>query len=57
MLQYDVQADNESRMDKEWPRNGKLIFTEYTASYRPGVLRDVLTCVTFTVEPGERVTL
>lgn len=41
----------------EWPNEGKVEFVDYSASYRPGVLPDVLRSVTFTVQPREKVTL
>ncbi|KAL1483978.1 hypothetical protein MTO96_032846, partial [Rhipicephalus appendiculatus] len=40
---------------EEWPSKGKLHFDHYTASYRPGVLPDVLVGVTFTVHSCEKV--
>ncbi|KAH7972724.1 hypothetical protein HPB52_016250 [Rhipicephalus sanguineus] len=39
---------------EEWPSKGKLNFDSYTASYRPGVLPDVLVDVTFKVDSCEK---
>lgn len=39
----------------EWPNEGKVEFVDYSASYRPGILPDVLRSVTFLVRPKEKV--
>ncbi|CAN8001473.1 unnamed protein product, partial [Ixodes hexagonus] len=39
----------------EWPMEGKLEFVSYSASYKPGILPDVLKSITFTVHPTEKV--
>lgn len=41
--------------DEHWPREGRLEFRNYSASYRPGRLPDVLQKLAFVVEPKERV--
>lgn len=41
----------------EWPNEGKVEFVNYSTSYRPGILPDVLRSVTFTVQPREKVSL
>ncbi|XP_049267028.1 ATP-binding cassette sub-family C member 3 [Rhipicephalus sanguineus] len=38
-----------------WPSEGKLEFDRYSASYKPGVLPDVLTDVSFIAHPREKV--
>lgn len=38
-----------------WPSEGLVEFEKYSASYRPGILPDVLKGVTFVVEPKEKV--
>ncbi|XP_077561249.1 multidrug resistance protein mrp-7-like isoform X2 [Haemaphysalis longicornis] len=40
---------------RDWPTEGGLTFEDYSASYRPGVLPDVLSCVSFHVRPLEKV--
>ncbi|KAG0413192.1 hypothetical protein HPB47_009666 [Ixodes persulcatus] len=39
----------------EWPPEGKVEFVSYAASYKPGILPDVLKGITFTVNPTEKV--
>ncbi|XP_050038235.1 ATP-binding cassette sub-family C member 2-like [Dermacentor andersoni] len=39
----------------DWPSKGKIHFDGYTASYRPGVLPDVLVNVSFRVHSREKV--
>nr|XP_037271029.1 canalicular multispecific organic anion transporter 1-like [Rhipicephalus microplus] len=39
----------------DWPSDGAIEFKNYSASYRPGVLPNVLSNVTFTVLPMEKV--
>ncbi|KAK8760856.1 hypothetical protein V5799_027873 [Amblyomma americanum] len=38
-----------------WPTDGKVEFQNYSASYRPGVLPNVLSGVTFVVNPREKI--
>ncbi|KAH6921791.1 hypothetical protein HPB50_004990 [Hyalomma asiaticum] len=38
-----------------WPSEGKIEFQGYSASYRPGLLPNVLTGLTFVVNPREKV--
>ncbi|KAG0409887.1 hypothetical protein HPB47_012995 [Ixodes persulcatus] len=38
-----------------WPSGGQVEFDCYAASYKPGILPDVLKDVSFTVQPTERV--
>ncbi|EEC16542.1 ABC transporter, putative [Ixodes scapularis] len=38
-----------------WPSDGRIQFVNYSASYRPGVLPDVLKNVSFTIEAEEKV--
>lgn len=40
---------------RDWPTDGGVTFEDYSASYRPGVLPDVLNCVSFHVRPFEKV--
>ncbi|KAL1425826.1 hypothetical protein MTO96_018809 [Rhipicephalus appendiculatus] len=42
-------------LDDSWPSKGIVEFEKYSASYRPGILPDVLKSVTFVVEPQEKV--
>ncbi|XP_077535964.1 ATP-binding cassette sub-family C member 2-like [Haemaphysalis longicornis] len=38
-----------------WPPEGKLEFDNYTASYKPGILPDVLSNISFVANPREKV--
>ncbi|XP_065303397.2 ATP-binding cassette sub-family C member 2-like [Dermacentor albipictus] len=38
-----------------WPSEGRVEFQNYSASYRPGILPNVLTNVTFAVNPSEKI--
>ncbi|XP_042142608.1 ATP-binding cassette sub-family C member 2 isoform X2 [Ixodes scapularis] len=57
----DQQSKNRSEvlsilpLDHEWPTEGRLEFQDCAASYRPGILPDVLKGVTFVVQPHEKV--
>ncbi|XP_049516423.1 ATP-binding cassette sub-family C member 3 [Dermacentor silvarum] len=63
MLQPEVDAPTTSSKTKVplseclscWPSEGKIEFQNYSSSYRPYVLRDVLSDVTFTIQPMEKV--
>ncbi|KAM7300501.1 ATP-binding cassette sub-family C member 2 [Ixodes scapularis] len=48
---YDFSVD----FSDEWPKKGKVEFVSYSASYKPGILPDVLKDITFTVHPTEKV--
>ncbi|XP_077561247.1 ATP-binding cassette sub-family C member 2-like [Haemaphysalis longicornis] len=39
----------------KWPSRGEILFQDYSASYRPGVLPNVLSAVTFAVGPTEKI--
>ncbi|XP_070378170.1 ATP-binding cassette sub-family C member 3-like [Dermacentor albipictus] len=41
--------------DTTWPSEGKLEFDHYSASYKPGILPDVLTNLSFVAHPREKV--
>ncbi|CAN8006437.1 unnamed protein product, partial [Ixodes pacificus] len=41
--------------NETWPTKGRIEFQEYTTSYRPGDLPDVLKAVTFSVQSYEKV--
>ncbi|XP_075556557.1 ATP-binding cassette sub-family C member 3-like [Dermacentor variabilis] len=41
--------------DTTWPSEGKLEFDHYSASYKPGILPDVLTDLSFVAHPREKV--
>lgn len=50
--------DQRAAVDKilfSWPSEGKVEFQGYSASYRPGVLPNVLTGLTFVVNPKEKI--
>ncbi|CAN7940672.1 unnamed protein product [Ixodes hexagonus] len=51
--EYDFSVEAQSA--PEWPREGKVEFVSYRASYKPGILPDVLKGITFTVNPTEKV--
>lgn len=64
MLQTDKEPATSSEKEElclvstegdEWPKEGKVEFVDYAASYKPGVLPDVLRSVSFVVQPGEKV--
>lgn len=44
-----------SARNGEWPNEGKVEFVDYCASYRPGILPDVLHSVSFVIQPREKV--
>jgi len=48
------QSNDRHRPDREWPTNGRIDFSHYTASYRPG-LDPVLKDLSLTVKSGEKV--
>ncbi|CAN7974830.1 unnamed protein product [Ixodes persulcatus] len=39
----------------QWRSKGRVTFEDYSASFRPGILPDVLKGITFTIEPHEKV--
>ncbi|CAN8025494.1 unnamed protein product [Ixodes persulcatus] len=39
----------------QWRSKGRVTFENYSASFRPGILPDVLKGITFTIEPHEKV--
>ncbi|CAN8026122.1 unnamed protein product, partial [Ixodes persulcatus] len=41
--------------EESWPREGRVEFEDYSTSYKPGVLPEVLKGVTFSVEGCEKV--
>ncbi|KAM7295067.1 putative multidrug resistance protein, partial [Ixodes scapularis] len=47
---YDFSVE----FSDEWPKKGKVEFVSYSASYKPGILPDVLKDITFTVHPTEK---
>ncbi|KAM7295060.1 multidrug resistance-associated protein 5-like isoform X2 [Ixodes scapularis] len=51
---YDDLDPEHSKLS-EWPPEGKVEFVSYAASYKPGILPDVLKGITFTVNPTEKV--
>lgn len=66
MLQTDKEPATSSEKEElclvstegdEWPKEGKVEFVDYAASYKPGVLPDVLRSVSFVVQPGEKVSV
>lgn len=64
LAQEDTAADDTRKgskvlaiMDEKWPVQGKVEFDNYAASYRPGVLPDVLRSLTFEILPREKVRL
>ncbi|XP_077545465.1 ATP-binding cassette sub-family C member 2-like isoform X2 [Haemaphysalis longicornis] len=50
-----VQALVTEETTSKWPSEGRVEFRDYSASYRPGVLPNVLNGVTFSVKPKEKV--
>ncbi|XP_040360332.2 ATP-binding cassette sub-family C member 3-like [Ixodes scapularis] len=46
---------NEKYPDNKWPTNGRVEFENYCASYRPGVLSNVLKGITLVIEPCQKV--
>ncbi|XP_077545823.1 multidrug resistance-associated protein 1-like isoform X2 [Haemaphysalis longicornis] len=55
----DEEKEQRKKLSKtfllDWPFEGGFRFEDYSASYRPGVLPNVLNNVTFTVRPMEKV--
>ncbi|XP_037521954.1 ATP-binding cassette sub-family C member 2 [Rhipicephalus sanguineus] len=41
--------------EPSWPSQGSIEFQNFSSSYRPGLLPDVLSEVTFTIQPMEKV--
>ncbi|XP_077545765.1 uncharacterized protein LOC144158623 isoform X1 [Haemaphysalis longicornis] len=63
-LPEEIDADDAPDGDKSvlsvatlpgWPTEGQVEFHNYTASYRPGLLPDVLSGITFVIRPKEKV--
>ncbi|CAN8009011.1 unnamed protein product, partial [Ixodes pacificus] len=51
----DFKMKNEKHIDNNWPSNGRVEFENYCASYRPGVLSNVLKGITLLIEPCQKV--
>lgn len=51
----DFKTKNEKHIDINWPTNGRVEFENYCASYRPGVLSNVLKGITLLIEPCQKV--
>ncbi|CAN7940312.1 unnamed protein product [Ixodes pacificus] len=51
----DFKMKNEKHIDNNWPTNGRVEFQNYCASYRPGVLSNVLKGITLLIEPCQKV--
>ncbi|EEC16006.1 ABC transporter, putative, partial [Ixodes scapularis] len=49
------KVKNEEHIDNNWPTNGRVEFENYCASYRPGVLSNVLKGITLFIEPCQKV--
>ncbi|XP_070397146.1 ATP-binding cassette sub-family C member 4-like isoform X1 [Dermacentor albipictus] len=54
-LQFRRRYSNTIILEELWPTRGKIEFQRYTASYRPGVLPNVLIRVNFVIEGSEKV--
>ncbi|KAH6922333.1 hypothetical protein HPB50_013313 [Hyalomma asiaticum] len=54
-LQFRHRCSNTIVLDELWPTKGRIEFQRYTASYRPGVLPNVLIRVDFVIEGSEKV--
>ncbi|KAK8765505.1 hypothetical protein V5799_031890 [Amblyomma americanum] len=54
-VQFRRRHSNSITLEELWPTRGKIEFQRYTASYRPGVLPNILIRVSFVVEGSERV--
>ncbi|KAH7976391.1 hypothetical protein HPB52_013051 [Rhipicephalus sanguineus] len=54
-LQFRRRCSNTILLDEVWPTRGRIEFQRYTASYRPGVLPNVLIRVNFVIEGSEKV--
>ena len=44
----------DSKALKEWPKNGQIMFTNYSVKYRKG-FDDVLKDITLDIQPGEKI--
>ncbi|XP_077545466.1 ATP-binding cassette sub-family C member 2-like [Haemaphysalis longicornis] len=51
----DKLALAQDKCTTKWPSEGRVEFKGYSASYRPGVLPNVLNGVTFSVKPMEKI--
>ncbi|XP_042144496.1 ATP-binding cassette sub-family C member 3-like [Ixodes scapularis] len=51
----NFKMENEKHIDNNWPTNGRVEFENYCASYRPGVLSNVLKGITLLIEPCQKV--
>ncbi|KAH7975224.1 hypothetical protein HPB49_025250 [Dermacentor silvarum] len=54
-LQFRRRYSSMIILEELWPTKGRIEFQRYTASYRPGVLPNVLIRVNFVVEGSEKV--
>ncbi|XP_054924921.2 ATP-binding cassette sub-family C member 3-like [Dermacentor andersoni] len=54
-LQFRRRYSNMIILEELWPTKGRIEFQRYTASYRPGVLPNVLIRVNFIIEGSEKV--
>ncbi|KAH7970753.1 hypothetical protein HPB49_015079 [Dermacentor silvarum] len=50
-----VTADNSADVQGAWPVEGEIVFDEFTASYKPGVLPQVLMNVSLVIKAREKV--
>nr|XP_037272800.1 LOW QUALITY PROTEIN: multidrug resistance-associated protein 1-like [Rhipicephalus microplus] len=48
-LQFRRRRSNSILLEEVWPTRGRIEFQRYTASYRPGVLPNVLVIISFSV--------
>uniref|UniRef100_A0A147BTH7 Putative abc transporter n=1 Tax=Ixodes ricinus TaxID=34613 RepID=A0A147BTH7_IXORI len=50
-----LKGELSSVREVQWRSKGRVTFEDYSASFRPGILPDVLKGITFTIEPHEKV--
>ncbi|CAN7943489.1 unnamed protein product, partial [Ixodes hexagonus] len=51
----DLETTSSKHPSNNWPTEGRVEFNDFCASYRPGILPNVLKGVTFVVEPRQKV--
>ncbi|CAN8031240.1 unnamed protein product, partial [Ixodes persulcatus] len=51
----NLKLSTSNPLDENWPKAGQVQFNDFCASYRPGVLTNVLRGITFVIQPQQKV--